>query len=170
MLLGPAHLHPCLHSHFHCATSSTCVAHSPKCCCLQWAGTALPLSNPWGWLTRTFVIKAIATMFPRGFYFLKHSRVLPPVMGRTNSPSLTPSGPALPPDYLPQVVRGVGERHLSGTHATHGRRVALRLALPHSCPQVWLTCTPSIRASPNVLPKQGTGPTLPKAAAGERQN
>lgn len=63
-----------------------------------------------------------------------------------------------------------GERvggYLSITHTTMGCTV--KLALPLSGFQGWLNYTPANGASSIVLPKCGTGPTLPSVASSERQ-
>lgn len=60
-----AHRYSHLQSHLHCVAQSRHGTHSPKCCSLKGATTALLLSHTWSWLTCAYPIRASSTLLPR---------------------------------------------------------------------------------------------------------
>jgi hypothetical protein len=112
--LEPAQLHKCLQSHLHYTAQLRGEVHSPKCCKLGGAGTALPLWHPWGWFILDFTIMASSTEMSRD------ASGSPPKyysqwQGRTKSHALMTPGPTL------LTIAGIqrGGRRESEPHPHH---------------------------------------------------
>lgn len=86
---------------------------------------------------------------------------------KTNSPTLMILGSTLLTASDNEGQRG--RRHLSSAQATSQQRSG-KASSPKLSHSEWLTYAPSTRANSTVLPRQGTGPNLPSAAADEGQS